>query len=96
MPSFLGPAIIEAYVEDPEVKFILVERESEKWVASLNNTAGGLMKVLHGFPLVFLKYFDSVLHRFVTLNETCFWSFSDGNNPKDPNCEVALYRNYAE
>ncbi|KAJ5675006.1 uncharacterized protein N7477_004940 [Penicillium maclennaniae] len=94
--SFLGPAIIEAYVQDPDVKFILVEREPTKWVASLNNTAGGLMKALHGFPLVFLKYFDSILYRFVTLNQTCLWSFSDRNNPTDPDFEVALRRNYAE
>ncbi|KAJ5310638.1 uncharacterized protein N7443_003099 [Penicillium atrosanguineum] len=96
IPSFVGPAIIEAYVEEPDVKFILVEREPTKWVTSLNNSGGKLIKTLHGFPLVFLKYFDVVLYRFITLNQTCFWSFSDGNNPNDPDFEVALHRNYAE
>jgi hypothetical protein len=78
------------------VRFILVEREPTKWVTSLDNSGGKLLKVLHGFPLVFLKYFDSMLYRFITLNETCFWSFSDRNNPEDPDFKSVLHRNYAE
>jgi hypothetical protein len=37
-------AVIEAYVDDPNVKFMLTERDPEKWVAPFNNTAGTLMK----------------------------------------------------
>jgi hypothetical protein len=96
LPSFLGPAVIEAYAEEPDVKFILVEREPTKWVASLTKTGGNLLKALNGFPLALLKYFDSLLYRFVSLNRIVFWSFTDCKNPGDPDYEVAMHRNYEE
>jgi hypothetical protein len=96
VPSFFGTAVIEAYADDPNVKFILTERDPEKWVASFNNTAGTLMKMADSFPLVILRYFDGPLNLFLKLNQTICWALSDKTNVGDAENEIAMRRNYTE
>ncbi|KAE8373850.1 hypothetical protein BDV26DRAFT_271010 [Aspergillus bertholletiae] len=96
IPSFLGTAVFEAYEKDPDVKFILTEREPEKWVASINNTAGPIVKQAKSFPLNILKYFDNGLYQFITQTETTYAVLSDRTYPNGPRNEAALRRNYTE
>ncbi|KAJ6133376.1 hypothetical protein N7471_008591 [Penicillium samsonianum] len=96
VPSFMGMTVLSVYADDPNVKFILTEREPEKWVASVNNTAGTLIKKADSFPLVILRYFDGPLNLFLKLNETIYWALSDKTNPGEPDNALAMRRNYIE
>ncbi|RJE19487.1 hypothetical protein PHISCL_08172 [Aspergillus sclerotialis] len=96
LPSYLGPRAIEAYIEDPDIKFILTERDPAKWARSFSNTAGYVVDLAHSFPTNILKHFDSLNSAFLKLNEYAFWSMSDGTNKNHPNTDAALRNNYAE
>lgn len=96
IPSYMGMDALEAYAEDPNVKFILTERNPDKWVASVNNTVAVVVRMANSFRFAFLKYFDPILYRFLQLNQTMYWAFSDGTNPGEPDNESALRRNYVE
>ncbi|KAJ5652838.1 hypothetical protein N7507_010264 [Penicillium longicatenatum] len=96
IPAMLGPAVIEAYVEEPEVKFLLVERDPAKWAASINNTAGPIMKQARSFPLNILKYFDHALNVFLSQSVLVYDVLADSTYPGGPGNEAALQRNYTE
>lgn len=92
----MGIEAIEAYAEDPNVKFILTERTPDDWVASVNNTVAGVVRMANSFPFTILRYFDSSLYYFLHLNQVMYWVLSDRTNPDDPDNEFALRRNYVE
>ncbi|KAG5926551.1 hypothetical protein E4U42_003174 [Claviceps africana] len=94
IPFFLGPELIKAYADDPNVKFILTERDPDKWVTSFNNTVGGVVQFRHGFPINILRHFDGFLNSFLNLNNSIYTSISDGTLPGDEKNETALRRNY--
>lgn len=96
IPSFLGPALLDEYVEDPEVKFILTERDPDRWAKSVNGTAGFIITAAASFPLNILKYFDEELRIFLALNTTLYAVLADGTKPGQPGNEAALTRNYVE
>ncbi|KAF7596688.1 hypothetical protein BBP40_000611 [Aspergillus hancockii] len=96
IPSYIGLRSIEAYAQDPEVKFILTERNPDKWVKSFNNTLGEAIRQTTLFPMNILKHFDPVIGNFFHLTKLMYWSFSDGTTMGDPNNEDALRRNYVE
>lgn len=96
IPSFLGLDYYRDYAEDPGVKFILTERDPDRWVRSVNNTAGYVVNTVTSFPVNMLKHFDPFLRAFASLNQAIYWSLSDGTNPGDANNETALRRNYVE
>ncbi|GFF92173.1 hypothetical protein IFM60648_09656 [Aspergillus lentulus] len=96
IPSFLGPALLDEYVQDPEVKFILTERDPDRWAKSVNGTAGFIITAAASFPLNILKYFDEELRIFLALNTTLYAVLADGTKPGQPGNEAALTRNYVE
>lgn len=76
------------------MKFILTERQPEKWAASINNTAGKLATKATEFPFSILKYFDSTLYEFLTLNILVYRAIAGGTAPGEPGNEEALCRYY--
>lgn len=96
MPSYVGMDFFKSYADDPDVKFILTERDPARWALSVKNTLGRLIEAMDGFPLHILKYFDAHLGAFVHLTKTLYWALSDGTDPGDPNTEMAMRRHYVE
>ncbi|CAG7919530.1 unnamed protein product [Penicillium olsonii] len=72
VPSYLGTGLIEAYVNDPDVKFILTERNPEKWATSINKTIGPNAEMSHQFPFLILKYFNATMYHTHTLIELIY------------------------
>jgi hypothetical protein len=88
--------LIEAYIDDPDVKFILTERDPEKWVTSVNTTAGALLEMPYQFPLVILKYFDATLYRFLAMNEVVYGAISRCTKPGEPDNAPNLRKHYTD
>jgi len=40
IPSYLGTSVLEAYKDDPDVKFILTERDPKSFVRSMEGSVG--------------------------------------------------------
>lgn len=60
--------LVEFY---PNAKFILVERDLEAWIKSIDNSLGVVCKAGKEFPLSLLKILDdNFVGPFVRLNET--------------------------
>ena len=66
------------------MKFILTERDPDKWVTSLNNTAGGVANIAHQFPFSLLKYFDATLYEFLDMGRLSYRAFSGCTLPGGP------------
>ncbi|GIC92858.1 uncharacterized protein Aud_009333 [Aspergillus udagawae] len=96
IPSFLSSALLDEYAQDPEVKFILTERDPDRWAKSINGTAGFIVNAAASFPLNVLKHFDEELGIFLSLNTTVYGAWADGTEPGQPGNEAALRRNYVE
>ncbi|KAB8231648.1 uncharacterized protein BDW43DRAFT_320670 [Aspergillus alliaceus] len=96
MPSYIGIRSLKGYVDDPDVKFIVTERNPDKWVKSINNTIGVAVTQADMLPMNVFKRFDSELGCFFHLAQVMYWAYSDGTNPGHPNNEAALRRNYVE
>ncbi|KAG6020785.1 hypothetical protein E4U41_002725 [Claviceps citrina] len=94
VPYFLGPEILKAYADDPEVKFILTDRDPDKWAASVNNTVGGIVQMANSFPMNILNYFNGHLYWFLNLNRSIYGAIADGTAPGGKNNKEALRRNY--
>lgn len=75
--------LLEAYVDDPDVKFILTERNPDKWVTSVNNTAGAMVDMPYQFPFSILKYFDATLYRFLSMNSLVYGAICGFTKPGD-------------
>jgi hypothetical protein len=81
--------LLEAYVNDPDVKFILTERIPDKWVTSINNAAGAMVDMPYQFPFSILKYFDATLYRFLSMNSLVYGAISGYTKPGDAeNAEI--------
>lgn len=88
--------LIEAYIDDPDVKFILTERNPEKWATSVNNTAGTLSQMAYKFPFVILKYFDATLYAFLRMNELAYCAIARGTKPGEPDNSSNLQKHYTD
>ncbi|KAJ5660311.1 hypothetical protein N7507_006762 [Penicillium longicatenatum] len=96
IPSYVGMDVLEAYAEDPEVKFILTERSPEKWAKSVNNSAGQVANMANTFPFVVLKYFDSTLYHFLNMNRLVYNALATGTKIGDDDNEKLLCRYYSD
>ncbi|KAI1747310.1 P-loop containing nucleoside triphosphate hydrolase protein [Xylaria castorea] len=56
MPFFMLRSILTTY---PDAKFLLTERDPEKWAKSFLNTVGSAATSLRSFPMSVFKNFDS-------------------------------------
>ncbi|KAJ5456574.1 hypothetical protein N7530_011848 [Penicillium desertorum] len=96
IPSMMGPDLIEAYIDDPGVKFILTERNPDKWATSVNNTAGVVIDMPYQFPFSILKYFDATLYRFLAMNELVYRAMSGCTGPGDAENAQNLRKHYTD
>ncbi|KAK9436887.1 hypothetical protein VB005_11702 [Metarhizium brunneum] len=94
IPYFLGPGLLKAYADDPNIKFILTDRDPDKWVTSVNKTVGEIITKMNQFPLNVLQYFNRDLHKFLTLNKVIYGAIADGTVPGDRDNKAAMRRNY--
>ncbi|KAG6000330.1 hypothetical protein E4U21_005608 [Claviceps maximensis] len=94
IPFFLGSEMIKAYADDPNVKFILTDRDADKWVDSFNNTLGREAKSSAVFPMNILKHFDGYLGGILGCNSAIYGAVADGTLPGDENNRAAVRRNY--
>jgi hypothetical protein len=92
----MGMDMIEAYAQDPNVKFILTERSPEKWAKPVNNTAAKVATMAGQFPFSILKYFDASLYTFLELNVVMYQGLAGGTKPGGPGNEQMLVRYYKE
>ncbi|KAJ8127526.1 hypothetical protein O1611_g6110 [Lasiodiplodia mahajangana] len=67
MPFFMLRSTLKAY---PDAKFLLTERDPEKWAKSFMNTAGAAITDFNRFPMSVFRRFDnfsSHMHMFGTI-----------------------------
>lgn len=94
IPYFLGLDILQAYADDPNIKFILTDRDPDKWVTSINNTVGGIVQSANSFPMTILQHFSGYLYWFLNLNCTLYGAIADGTDPGGKNNREVMRRNY--
>lgn len=95
LASYLPQQTVRAYLDDPDVKFILVERNPDAWVKSVNSFVGPtVFKVLCSFPLNMLKYFSTPLYRFWRLNVLMYGIISGGTRIGEPDNVRNMRENY--
>ncbi|OKO90892.1 hypothetical protein PENSUB_13193 [Penicillium subrubescens] len=94
IPSYMGKDLLEAYAEDPDVKFILTERNPQKWAKSVNNSAGGVVAMAESFPMNIIKRFDATLCEFMRSNVLVYDALSACTRPGDADNEFELIRSY--
>lgn len=87
---------MDAYIDDPEVKFILTERTPPSFARSINRTVGSFVTAAHSFPLGLLKYFDIYNWTFTKLVDDIFPVYAQGKRPWDPGCAENQERWYQE
>lgn len=92
----MGMDFIEAYADDPDVKFILTERSPAKWAKSVNNTAGQVVGMAYTFPFNILKYFDSFLYHFLDLSIVVYQAVAGGTKIGDEDNEKMLCKYYED
>ncbi|KAH8891102.1 hypothetical protein GQ53DRAFT_648852 [Thozetella sp. PMI_491] len=96
LPFMLGLRSIEPYIHDPEVKFILTERDPNRWAKSINATIGPVAQAGFKFPMNMLKYFDRYLYYLFLANALFYRYIGDGTKPDQKGNREALGRNYTE
>lgn len=96
IPAFMGKDLLEIYAKDPEVKFILAERKPEKWARSVNNSAGGVVRMAESFPMNVLKHFDATLFEFMKANILVYDALAGCTRPGDPDNEQMLCAHYTD
>lgn len=95
LPSFLPQQTVRAYLDDPDVKFILTERSPDSWVKSFNSFVGGVvLEPLCRFPLNILRYFNTGLYRLWRLNILMYGIYSRGTRMGDRDNVRNLRENY--
>jgi len=94
--SYMPRQVLEAYVDDPDVRFLLTERNPDKWAASFDNFVGGIIAMCGRLPLSVLKYFTPILWHVEYVNYLCYWLFTDKMMPGAPGRREVLRRNYVE
>ncbi|KAJ5110031.1 hypothetical protein N7532_002676 [Penicillium argentinense] len=96
VPSYLGMDVIQSYIDDPEVKFILTERNPKNWALSFNNTAAKVAALATTFPVSILKYFHADLYHFFDVNVLVYRALSSNTKPGDAENEEMLCEYYSE
>lgn len=87
---------MDAFIDDPEVKFILTERTPASFSRSINNSVGRFVTAAYSFPLALLKYFDRYNWEFMSLAENMYQVYSRGKMPSDPDCPETIESWYEE
>ncbi|KAL1873483.1 hypothetical protein Daus18300_003846 [Diaporthe australafricana] len=97
IPSYSGGTpVVDAYIGDPDVKFILSERTPASFSRSINKTVGEFVMAGRSFPLNLLNNFNSFNKEFFNLGEDLYLEYSQGRLPTDPDCAEMIERWYEE
>ncbi|OAL17485.1 hypothetical protein AYO22_11617 [Fonsecaea multimorphosa] len=94
VPSYFDMACLEAYLQDPEVKFILTERTPQSWARSFNGFVGNIVANVETPLMKILRHFNRTLNYFYILNVEAYDFWSDCTRPGDPRNQENLMRNY--
>jgi len=94
--SYFPQTTLHAYLDDPDVRFLLTERDPDRWAASFDAFVGGICLATTSLPLNVLRYFDPVLWHLYQFNHLAYWLFSDKTSPAAPEVRRrrVLRRNY--
>ncbi|KAI1775150.1 P-loop containing nucleoside triphosphate hydrolase protein [Hypoxylon cercidicola] len=90
MPFFMLHSMLKAY---PDAKFLLTERDPDKWAKSFANTIGKLATGFQRFPMVIFKYFDSFTTNMAFMGSTVQRYYTNGYGPT-PEGQKQLAENY--
>lgn len=90
----MGSEAIEAYVQDPDVRFIMTERDPDKWVTSVNRTVGEIVEIAQRPHIRVLAYFDSDLSTFLLLNQLVYMRIALDTHPNMPDNRAVMKKNY--
>lgn len=63
----------------PNAKFILTERDLDKWATSVHNSLGYSLRVFHSFPLNGVRMMDDFVSAVASLTEVMTEIFFHGN-----------------
>ncbi|KAH8772914.1 hypothetical protein F5883DRAFT_549912 [Diaporthe sp. PMI_573] len=97
IPSYVGgTTFVDAYIDDPDVKFILTEREPASFARSIQNTVGQFIRAGHSLPLQLLKYLDTYNWEFFSLGDDMYRVYTQGKWPDDPGCDQSIERWYEQ
>ncbi|KAI1379454.1 P-loop containing nucleoside triphosphate hydrolase protein [Hypoxylon crocopeplum] len=93
MPFFMLHSVIKAY---PDAKFLLTERNPEKWAKSFVNTIGKMVVSFESFPMSVFKYFDGFASgmSFMGRTITHYYSNGYGFTPEGQKHLADNYKNY--
>ncbi|OTB06452.1 hypothetical protein M426DRAFT_111065 [Hypoxylon sp. CI-4A] len=93
MPFFTLHSTLKAY---PNAKFLLTERDPEKWAKSYTNTAGKMSSQLQRFPMALFKYFDSFVFKMAYMGNRVLNYYTNGYGltPEGQKYLVENYKNY--
>lgn len=95
-PCYFCPSVVEAYLQDPDVKFILTERSPESFVKSIGGSLIDYYVRLRSFPLCLTKYFDSLIYHIHGMFGAMSMRWSGGIEPSDPRFKKAVQENYVQ
>ncbi|PTB35123.1 hypothetical protein M441DRAFT_154066 [Trichoderma asperellum CBS 433.97] len=95
VPCYMLTQILSAYLSDPNVKFLLTERDPDKWVRSFNKQVGGMNDYLASAPMAILRYFDIGLWHHWRFNSLVYDLFSGTTKQGHSENEEILRQNYA-
>jgi hypothetical protein len=96
IPSYFNTSMVEAYAEDPDVKFLFTERGPDSWVRGFNGYVGGIVVGVEGPLMKVLKQFHATLWHFCQINLLCYAAIAGNTRPGDPGNEERLRRFYVE
>ncbi|KAI1823872.1 P-loop containing nucleoside triphosphate hydrolase protein [Xylaria intraflava] len=93
MPSFMLRSTLKAY---PDAKFLLTERDPEKWATSYANTIGAATVGLRRFPMSVFKYFDGKVFQVIRFTGalTNYWTNGFGVSDEGRQALIENYKTY--
>ncbi|KAI1760996.1 P-loop containing nucleoside triphosphate hydrolase protein [Hypoxylon sp. FL1150] len=90
MPFFMLHSTLKAY---PDAKFLLTERNPDKWAKSFVNTIGKLTTAFRSFPMVIFKHFDAFAYNMSTMG-LAIQSYYTNGYELTPEGQKQLVENY--
>lgn len=91
MPFFMLRSTLKAY---PDAKFLLTERDPEKWAKSFSNSAVTAVERFNQFPMSIFKNFDSFAYNFHKFGRTIsYYTNGFGVSDKGHQALVEYYQN---
>lgn len=85
-------SVLKAY---PDAKFLLTERNPDKWAKSFVNTVGKMVTVFSAFPMNVFKYFDGFASGMSTMGSWVLSHYSNGYG-LSPEGQKYLAENYRQ